>query len=45
MKFLFPEVALYRYKSTIRPYLEYCCHVWAGAPDCFLDMLEKIQNA
>ena len=32
MKFLSPEVALYLYKSTIRPFMEYCCHVWAGAP-------------
>ena len=32
MKFLSPEVALYLYKSTIRPCMEYCCHVWAGAP-------------
>ena len=34
MKFLSPEVALYLYKSTIRPCMEYCCHVWAGAPSC-----------
>ena len=26
MKFLSPEVALHLYKSTIRPYMEYCCH-------------------
>ena len=32
MKFLSPEVALYLYKSTIRPCMEYCYHVWAGAP-------------
>ena len=32
MKFLSPEVALYLYKSTIRPCTEYCCHVWAGDP-------------
>ena len=32
MNFLFPEVALYLYKSTIRPRMEYCCHVWASAP-------------
>ena len=32
VKFLSPEVALYLYKSTIRPCMEYCCHVWAGAP-------------
>ena len=33
MKFLSPEVALYLYKSTIHPCMEYCCHVWAGAPN------------
>ena len=27
MKFLFPEVAVYLYRSTIQPYVEYCCHV------------------
>ena len=37
MKFLFPEVALYLYKSTIRLCTEYCCHVWAGAPSCYLE--------
>ena len=31
MKFLFPEVVLYLCKSTIWLYMEYCCHVWAGA--------------
>ena len=34
MKFLSPEVALYLYKSITRPYMEYCCHIWAGAPSC-----------
>ena len=33
MKFLSPEVALYIYKSTIRQCMEYCCHVWNGAPN------------
>ena len=32
MKFLSPEVALFLYKSNIRPCMEYCCHVLAGAP-------------
>ena len=27
MKFLFPEVALYLYKSTIQPCMEYFCYV------------------
>ena len=30
MKFLSPEVALYLYKSTIHPSMEYYCHIWAG---------------
>ena len=34
IKFLSPEVALYLYKSTIQPCMEYCCHIWAGAPSC-----------
>ena len=38
-KFLFPEVALYLYKSTIQPCMEYCCHVWAGAPSCYLEYM------
>ena len=44
MKFLSPEVALYLYKSTILPCMEYCCHVWAGAPSCYLDLLDKLQR-
>ena len=44
MKFLSPEVALYLYKSTIRPCMEYCCHIWAGAPTCYLDLLDKLQK-
>ena len=44
MKFLSSEVALYLYKSTIRPCMEYCCHVWAGAPSCYLDLLDKLQK-
>ena len=44
MKFLSPEVALYLYKSTIRPCMEYCCHVWAGAPSCYLELLGKLQK-
>ena len=39
MKFLSPKVALYLYKSTIRP-----CHVWAGALICYLELLDKLQK-
>ena len=34
MKFLSPEIPLYLYKSTIQPYMEYCCHV--------LELLDKL---
>ena len=44
VKFLSPEVALYLYKSTIRPCMEYCCHIWAGAPRCYLELLDKLQK-
>ena len=44
MKFLCPEIALYFYKSTIRPCMECCCHVWAGARSCYLELLEKLQK-
>ena len=44
MNFLSPEVALYLYKSTICPCMEYCCHVWAGDPSCCLDLLDKPQK-
>ena len=44
MKFLSPEVALYLYKSTIHSCMEYCCHVWAGTPSCYLDLLDKLQK-
>ena len=42
MKFLSPEVALYLYKSTIRPCMEYCCHICA--PSCYLELLDKLQK-
>ena len=44
MKFLSPEVALYLYNSTIRPCMEYCCRVFAGARSCYLDLLDKLQK-
>ena len=24
--------------------MEYCCHVWAGAPSCYLGLLDKLQK-
>ena len=37
MKFLSPEVALYLYKSTIQPCMEYYCHAWVGVPYCYME--------
>ena len=42
MKFFSPEVALYIYKSTIQPCMEYYCHAWTGAPSCFLELFDKL---
>ena len=44
MKFLSPEVALYLYKSTIHPCMEYCFHISPVAASCYLKLLDKLQN-
>ena len=44
MKVLSPEVALHLYKSTIRSCTKYCSHVLAGAPSCYLEMLDKLRK-
>ena len=38
------EVVLYLYKSTICPWMEYCRHIWAGAPSWYLELLDKLQK-
>ena len=38
------EVSLYLHKSTIWSCMEYCCHIWVGAPSSYLEMLDKLQN-
>ena len=45
MKFLPLEIALCLYKSTIQPYMDYCCHVWADVPSCYLEQLDKLQKS
>ena len=40
LKSLSTEVALYIYKSIIWP----CCNIWAGAPSCYLELLDKPQK-
>ena len=44
MKFLPLEVALYLYKFIIHPCTECCCHVWAGATSCYLELLDRLQK-
>ena len=44
IKYLSLELVLYLHKCTKRPCMEYCCHVWAGAPSCYLELLDKLQN-
>ena len=44
MKFLSIEVALYLYKSTISMHGILLSDVWAGAPSCYLELLDKLQK-
>ena len=44
MKFLSPEVTLCLYKYTIQLCMEYCCHVWTGAPSFYLDIFDELQK-
>ena len=44
MKFPSPEVALYLYKSTMCPCMEYYCHVWTGVLSFYLELLVKLQK-
>ena len=43
-KLLTSDIILYLYKATIRPCMEYCCHVWAGASSTSLSLLDKVQK-
>ena len=43
-KLLTPESILYLYKATIRPCMEYCCHIWAGASATSLSLLDRVQK-
>ena len=44
MKFISSEDAYYIYNFTIRLCMEYCCHLGAGAPSCYLGMFNKPQK-
>ena len=43
-KYLTPPALLYLYKSQIRPKMEYCCHIWAGAAKTTLSSLDRVQR-
>ena len=43
--FLTPESILDLYKSIIGPCMEYCSHIWGGAPTSHgLDLLDRVQK-
>ena len=39
-----PDHRLVLYKAQVRPHLEYCCHLWSGAPNCYLLLFDRIQR-
>ena len=43
-RYLPPQTILYLYKATIRPLMEYCCHLWAGAPKTHLSLLDRVEK-
>ena len=43
-RYLTPPAILYLYKSQIRPRMEYCCHIWAGASQQALSCLDRVQR-
>ena len=44
VKFLSLEFALCLYKSATWLCMEYCCHVWASAHSCYLELLDELQK-
>ena len=42
--YLSPSQLLAICKSQIRPSLEYCSHVWDGAPKSYLHLLDRVQS-
>lgn len=39
-QFSSPGSILHFYKSTVRPCIEYCCHICSGAPAIYLESLD-----
>ena len=46
LRYLTPGTILYLYKAIICPCMEYCSHIWGGAPQSgCLDLLDRFQEA
>ena len=30
--------------NLVWPCIEYCCHVWAGGPSCYMELLDNQKN-
>ena len=43
-EYLSPSSILYLYKIQIRPRMEYCCHIWAGASQRSNSSLDSVQR-
>ncbi|CAK1592983.1 unnamed protein product [Parnassius mnemosyne] len=43
-QYFMPAHRLQLYKAQVRPHMEYCSHLWAGAPQCQLLPLDRIQR-
>ena len=44
MTFLSHEVVLYLHKSTIRPCIKYCVHIWSDTPSRYVEQLDKLKK-
>ena len=42
--YLTPKSILYLYKPSIRPCIEYCCHILAGTPANCLSLLDRMKR-
>lgn len=43
-RYFTPKHRLKLYKAQVRPHMEYCSHLWAGAPQHQLLPLDRIQS-
>ncbi|CAK1578575.1 unnamed protein product [Parnassius mnemosyne] len=43
-QYFMPAHRLQLYKAQFQPHMEYCSHLWAGAPQCQLLPLDRIQR-